>query len=143
MDGANSREESIMSATKRRTYSPRRKGLSRAERALYTAYQQHKYRCNSHATPDRNGNRVTFDLTYEQWLSIWQASGKLHLRGCHKGCYVMSRKDDLGSYTVGNVYIQSHVDNVLERVRRDAALKHAQSQVAALAPTLAGSSATR
>lgn len=54
--------------------------------ATYRGYVQHMRRCNEHKKPDRNCNRITFKLTYEEWLSIWQASGKLHLRGNRKGC---------------------------------------------------------
>jgi hypothetical protein len=56
-----------------------------------------------------------FELTYEQWLEIWQASGHLHERGPYKGQYVMARFGDKGPYAIGNVEIitaeQNHKDH--------------------------------
>ena len=61
---------------------------------------------------DAAGNPVEFRLSFDEWLNIWEASGKLSQRGIRKGCYVMSRYNDLGHYEVGNVFIQEHSDNV-------------------------------
>ena len=61
---------------------------------------------------DAAGNPVEFRLSFDEWLNIWEASGKLSQRGHKKGCYVMSRYNDLGHYEVGNVFIQEHSDNV-------------------------------
>lgn len=54
---------------------------------------------------------IPFKLTYDEWLTIWRGSGKLSLRGTRKGSYVMSRIGDKGAYEVGNVKIQSHIEN--------------------------------
>ncbi len=48
---------------------------------------------------------IPFELTFEQWLDVWQASGKLAERGRKKGQYCMARKGDKGAYAVGNVEI--------------------------------------
>ena len=61
---------------------------------------------------DAAGNPVEFRLSFDEWLKIWEDSGKLSQRGNKKGCYVMSRYNDLGHYEVGNVFIQEHSDNV-------------------------------
>lgn len=50
-------------------------------------------------------------LTFEEWLQIWVDSGHLHERGRKRGQYVMSRVNDLGSYEVGNVFIQTGKQN--------------------------------
>lgn len=42
-----------------------------------------------------------FELTFEQWLSIWKKSGHLHERGRGRGKYVMARFGDRGPYAVG------------------------------------------
>jgi|KBSMisStandDraft_5_1062788.scaffolds.fasta_scaffold00219_2 hypothetical protein len=54
---------------------------------------------------------IPFLLTFDEWLSIWTASGKFHLRGRESGCYVMARFGDRGAYVVGNVEIISHESN--------------------------------
>jgi hypothetical protein len=46
-------------------------------------YHQHKYRA------ERRG--IPFELTFKQWLQIWQDSGHLHERGHRQGQYVMAR----------------------------------------------------
>jgi hypothetical protein len=59
-----------------------------------------------------NRRGIPFDLTFDQWWAIWQASGHWNERGCKKGQYCMSRVGDQGPYAVGNVFIQLHADNV-------------------------------
>lgn len=81
---------------------------------LRRAYNQHVYRCKRKR--DAAGNPVKMRLTFEEWLSVWVESGKLHLRGIKKGSYCMSRCNDLGHYEMGNVFIQSSAHNI-----RDAA----------------------
>jgi hypothetical protein len=58
---------------------------------------------------------IEFNLTFEEWWDIWQKSGKWEERGCRKGQYVMSRKNDIGPYEVENVFIQTCTQNCLER----------------------------
>lgn len=48
---------------------------------------------------------IAFELTYSQWLKIWERSGKLSERGRNGQQYVMARKGDAGPYAVGNVRI--------------------------------------
>lgn len=57
---------------------------------------------------------IDFQLSFEQWWEIWQASGKWGQRGVRKGCYCMSRYGDVGPYSVSNVFIQLHSDNMAE-----------------------------
>lgn len=74
---------------------------------LRSAYREHK---------NRSGDRgITFDLTFVQWLEIWQSSGRLHQRGRSAGHYVMGRKDDNGPYAVGNVRIITVEQNNSEK----------------------------
>lgn len=58
------------------------------------------------------GNPIECRLTFEQWLKVWVDSGHYHEMGAGKGKYVLSRKDDIGHYEEGNVFVQSHSDNV-------------------------------
>lgn len=61
---------------------------------------------------------IKFNLTFAQWFAVWQASGKLHLRGRGKGKYVMSRMSDDGGYELGNVHIQLATENSKEAVAK-------------------------
>lgn len=64
-------------------------------------------------TQKKNAARrgVEWDLDFASWFAVWQASGKLHLRGRGKGHYVMSRIRDDGGCALGNVHIQLSTDN--------------------------------
>lgn len=57
------------------------------------------------------GRGIEWRLSFEEWIFIWEQSGKLHLRGRNSGCYVMARNGDQGAYEVGNVEIISHEEN--------------------------------
>jgi hypothetical protein len=66
-------------------------------------YGQHKHRAGRRGIP--------FELTFKQWLKIWQDSGHLHERGHRQGQYVMARFFGRGSYKIGNVRIIPTEDN--------------------------------
>ncbi|MDP9651914.1 sigma factor-like helix-turn-helix DNA-binding protein [Paraburkholderia caledonica] len=53
---------------------------------------------------------IKFSLTFPQWWAVWQKSGKWEQRGRGQG-YVMARTGDVGSYSVGNVYICTQSQN--------------------------------
>ena len=55
---------------------------------------------------------IPFTITLEEWTKVWADSGKWEQRGRKKDQYCMSRIGDTGGYTLGNVFIQSHADNV-------------------------------
>jgi hypothetical protein len=59
---------------------------------------------------------VEWNLTFEEWLQIWNDSGKLHLRGRGKGKYCMARFNDVGPYALGNVYITTNEKNNTDQV---------------------------
>jgi len=75
-------------------------------------YSKQKSLCKTTDKRDAAGLPVEMKMSFEEWLQIWISSGKYHLRGCRKGCYVMSRKDDLGHYAVDNVDIIPQEENV-------------------------------
>lgn len=70
-----------------------------------------KYRGQMSHSKTRN---IPFTLTFDEWITIWLDSGHWHERGKGKGTYVMSRRGDKGGYELGNVFIQSNLDNVLQ-----------------------------
>jgi len=61
---------------------------------------------------------IAWELTFEQWLKIWQDSGHLHLRGTRSGHYCMARNNDTGPYAVDNVKIISAAQNRLDDFKR-------------------------
>lgn len=54
---------------------------------------------------------IEWMFTFEEWLAIWETSGKLHLRGRGVGKYVMSRFGDVGPYSPTNVEISPYEKN--------------------------------
>ena len=76
---------------------------------MLRAYRNQIARCR-HKT-DANGHPVEMRLTFEQWSEIWKDSGHWDQRGTRKGCYCMSRINDIGHYELGNVVIQLHSQN--------------------------------
>lgn len=71
-----------------------------------------------------NHRGIPFELTFDDWLQIWQNSGKWQLRGKGKGSYVMSRIGDAGPYKVGNVYINNQEDNASEGASKPRTMQH-------------------
>lgn len=80
----------------------------------YRATPRGKY-ARHRANAVRRG--VPFNLTFEEWWSIWEASGKWAKRGPRKGQYCMARYGDLGAYEVGNVRIALCESNTADRNR--------------------------
>ncbi|MDC8773572.1 hypothetical protein [Roseateles albus] len=68
-------------------------------------------RCGCKRRKDRQGTQIEMRMTFDQWLAVWEESGKLHLRGAGKGRYCMSRLDDLGHYEEGNIAIILTTEN--------------------------------
>lgn len=76
----------------------------KVERRLRTAYRQQRW-----AAKDRG---IAFLLSWDQWLDVWIKSGRLCQRGRAKGQYCMARNGDMGPYSVDNVQIILHSENV-------------------------------
>lgn len=63
---------------------------------------------------------VEWLMTFEEWWSVWEASGCWHLRGHRDGQYVMGRHGDAGPYAIGNVsIILSNENHAIQRGRDD------------------------
>jgi hypothetical protein len=71
----------------------------------------HAHKANTRKRFDKNGNQIEFRLTFEEWYDIWIKSGHWDNRGRKQGQYVMSRKNDIGNYEIGNVFIQPVFNN--------------------------------
>ena len=68
-----------------------------------------KYNTQKNNAKSRN---IEFCITFEEWLKIWETSGKWHLRGRGADKYCMCRIGDTGSYCVENVFIGQGKQNV-------------------------------
>lgn len=68
---------------------------------------------------------ISFELTFEEWYSVWINSGKWEERGRGKGKYVMCRKNDIGPYAINNVYIDlGEINSSLARKGDTSSLNH-------------------
>jgi len=54
---------------------------------------------------------IAWNLTYEEWVAIWDASGNWNRRGRGRDRYCMARKGDSGPYETGNVYVCTNLEN--------------------------------
>lgn len=77
---------------------------------------------------------IVFDLTFEQWWSLWLASGQWENRGRKPLQYCMSRVNDAGGYSVGNVEIKQVDGNAVEQLHsgKHVSLKLAGSDVSTI-----------
>lgn len=57
---------------------------------------------------------VLFEITFEDWLSVWLESGHWYERGKGNGAYCMCRKGDTGPYSKDNVRIDTIENNSIE-----------------------------
>lgn len=69
-------------------------------------YNDFKKQYNAHKGSAKQRG-IEFRLSYDQWLNIWLLSGKINQRGK----YVMCRYNDVGSYSVDNVFIDTAANN--------------------------------
>lgn len=56
---------------------------------------------------------IAFELTFEEWWGMWEPH--YERRGLAIGCMVMCRDGDVGPYAVGNVRIDTNLENARER----------------------------
>ena len=61
---------------------------------------------------------IEWRLDFAQWWAIWERSGRWAERGRGNGKYCMSRVNDDGAYEIGNVHIQSFLENSREAVKK-------------------------
>jgi hypothetical protein len=76
-----------------------------------TLTPRHKY-LNHKACAKRRG--IAFELTFEEWLDIWNRSGRFSQRGRRASEYQMARHGDVGPYAIGNVKIVTASQNIVE-----------------------------
>jgi hypothetical protein len=79
---------------------PRLKRSTRGRPPAYTP--RDKFRWHKGTAAQRG---IPFLLSFDEWWSIWERSGRWHQRGCRRGHYCMARNGDVGAYVTGNVKI--------------------------------------
>lgn len=55
---------------------------------------------------------IEFNISFDDWLKVWEDSGKLSERGRGKDKYCMCRVNDIGAYAVDNVFIDTNKTNL-------------------------------
>lgn len=69
------------------------------------------YNSQKHAARHRS---IGWLLSFDEWWSLWESSGKWPMRGRGKGKYVMARRGDVGPYSTDNVYFTTLEGNLAE-----------------------------
>jgi hypothetical protein len=54
---------------------------------------------------------VEFKFTFDEWVKMWEDSGKWDERGWGSEKYCMARHNDTGPYSIDNVSIQTNKEN--------------------------------
>ncbi len=53
---------------------------------------------------DAKRRGIEFEFTFDEWKTWWFDTGKWELRGRKAGCFQMCRTNDVGPYSLANVY---------------------------------------
>ena len=78
----------------------------------YNATPRGRFKQQKNAAQRRG---IPWSLTFEQWWSVWQASGHWEQRGKGAGKFSMGRLGDRGGYAPGNVEIVPNEVNSADR----------------------------
>lgn len=74
-----------------------------------------KAKSKYHAAKDcAEFRNIPWNFTFDTWYQWWQDTGHWHERGSRKNQYVMSRHNDVGPYSVENVFCQTQSANARE-----------------------------
>ncbi|WP_282460162.1 hypothetical protein, partial [Mycoplasmopsis arginini] len=97
-------------------------GCSLEFRNKYGSYKQKKSVLMGYIQQRKNAAKrnIDWNITFPDWLEIWQDSGHLENRGRGTGKYAMTRVCDIGGYTKDNVVIKSFAENAQEARDMDA-----------------------
>jgi hypothetical protein len=58
---------------------------------------------------------IGWDMTFPEWMAVWESAGGLRLRGRRSSDLCMARHGDAGPYRIGNVTIVTARQNCQER----------------------------
>lgn len=91
--------------------------LDSALTKLRQAYKDPHFAAFDHQRRAAKQHGIVFNLTFVQWLNIWEKSGHLADRGRGSSKYAMVRIGNEGPYSEDNVQIVRFGDYVRERSR--------------------------
>jgi len=57
---------------------------------------------------------IEWEMTFPEWWSVWEESGRYEQRGRRGDLYVMARRQDFGPYAAWNVYITTMSQNAAD-----------------------------
>lgn len=86
-------------------------------RAKQNAYQSSPWGRYVAHRANATRREIPFLLTFDEWLAVWRESGHFDERGNGGDRYAMCRYGDAGAYEVGNVYIATNRQNIMDGVR--------------------------
>lgn len=94
------------------TYAQWRSLLAIGQEMVATGRSIEQTPTRAYASQKHNASRrgIEFQIALLDWWNIWQASGHWNERGRGQG-YVMCRVNDEGPYAVGNVFIDTAINN--------------------------------
>ena len=99
------------------------KSLFRSDKELYQkvryGYAMLKSHNKSYLRTDKNGNRILCKMSLDEFIELWfdrDCNGNYYWsnRGRGGGQYCFMRKDDIGHYEIGNVFIGTTEENKRE-----------------------------
>jgi len=73
---------------------------------------------------------ISFELTFEQWLSWWESTGHFHERGLGKDKYCMARFGDAGPYALGNIKCITNSENAKEAKHPNVSIRNKENNPA-------------
>ena len=62
--------------------------------------------------------KIDWQLTFDQWMDIWDNSGQWENMGKGVGLFMMCRVKEPGPYSIENVYIGTGKQNQADRLRK-------------------------
>ncbi len=81
-------------------------------RAVQSAWQKSTKGKFTHQRRKAAERGIDWNLSFEDWWNWWMKTGLWEQRGSTKGRYCMCRFGDVGPYSLDNIYVGLHGDNV-------------------------------
>jgi len=73
-------------------------------------------------------NNVAFELSYQEWIELWNSSGKWAQRGPYADDYCLARIDSTKGFFVGNCYVITNRENATEKQEHELVISVAAGQ---------------
>lgn len=82
-------------------------------RNLQNVYKEHftKFKAQKAMAKHRD---VEWLLSFDEWMNWWNLTGHYEERGRKANEFVMSRFNDVGPYSLSNIFCQTRIENTIE-----------------------------